>query len=376
MEWESRYSRAQRDNEAQETAWQRRADALGGVISSLGGWLVRTLEELGSEVCDKLSAELDEAGPEEHMPTRAKGRLPSDSSRVAAALNDVSENLAKTNVDASYLKAAKVQIGTFVEEFVGSVRGVASEVVVHIRGLRQARADAAETVERLETALNRSEMSAAAATKELTVIRAEQRDMTKELDRLRAAEKEVSSTMSGILLDVERREKSMKTYGQDLQRQLSQSAVEVHRQRMRINELEAMNMKLRSNRGLLEEDTKVTVEQLKSGIAQRDATIARQRLETEELKRLAAAEEACDGGANGSDHSPAFRERDATTAASHETLQRQNGRLADQIQLLQQRLEQTLEEKESALAVVEQQKVVIRQHEEVLNVLAYGRRPA
>ena len=73
MEWESRYSRAQRDNEAQETAWQRRADALGGVISSLGGWLVRTLEELGSEVCDKLSAELDEAGPEEHMPTRAKG---------------------------------------------------------------------------------------------------------------------------------------------------------------------------------------------------------------------------------------------------------------------------------------------------------------
>ncbi|MDG6913418.1 MAG: hypothetical protein JRN35_10115, partial [Nitrososphaerota archaeon] len=31
MEWESRYSRVQRDNEAQETAWQRRVDALGGV---------------------------------------------------------------------------------------------------------------------------------------------------------------------------------------------------------------------------------------------------------------------------------------------------------------------------------------------------------
>lgn len=222
---------------------------------------------------------------------------------------------------------------------------------------------------RLEEALGRAEASAAASGRENTQLRRERQELIATIEKHNLESNDMKSRIVELVTEAEKRESSNSQHADNLKQLIEGADLDLHRYRMRVNELEALNTRILSQKALAEEEHRSTVQQLRQSVVLKDSQVAKLRADLEQQRFR--------GGGGGGDHFASsmvdqlsadgadIQHRSISGGLDHQSmsgtqsvvgtsfLRQQNQQLAAHIDALQRRMERMKDEKDVAVRALE-----------------------
>jgi hypothetical protein len=221
-------------------------------------------------------------------------------------------------------------------------------------------------VSRLEETLGRAEASAAASGRENTQLRRERQELMAAIEKHNRESAEMKSRILELVAEAEKRESSNSQHAESLKQLIEGADLDLHRYRMRVNELEALNTRTLSQKALAEEEHRSTVQQLRQSVVLKDSQVAKLRADLEQQRFRGGGG---DLGSSMVDHLSAdgvdIQHRSISGGLDHQSmsgaqsvvgtsfLRQQNQQLAAHIEALQRRMERMKDEKDVAVRALE-----------------------
>ena len=264
-EWEKRYNQAARSRAAEAEDVGKANKRLGEAAKSALSWtgqLAHALSKLG----EALEANAVDSNDE----------LSNSLSILEGQLDDIG------NAYAQELQHAKTKVSSLVNHCIENVH---RRFILSLAKLETVSSEASQARE----AQRRSEAKCEQMSADLTQFVSTADDQAVLIDKLRRRENDLVEAIGQLQSQYSAMQSSLTQEKEDLQDQVESQVLELHQQRMRVNELEANITRLSSQRHLLQEDADVTISQLRQTILQKDAQHTKLKAEHETLRAAVAA---------------------------------------------------------------------------------------
>jgi septal ring factor EnvC (AmiA/AmiB activator) len=258
-EWEKRFNSVSRSRAAETDDMTKANKRLGEAARSALHWtgqLSHALSKLGEAV------EVSGDGHED---------LGSSLALLESQLDDIGTAYGQD------LQQAKTKVSTLVNHCVETVH---RRFILNVAKLDSTMTEASH----LRESLRRSESKCEQLAADLSQFVSTADEQSTLIDKLRRREKDLSDAFAQLQNQFQVADAASAAQRTELEDQVDAQVLELHQQRMRVNELEAQITRITSQRMLQQEDSQAVTSQLRQSLQQKDALLAKLRAENDALR--------------------------------------------------------------------------------------------